>query len=75
MSTHPTRRSVLVAGALGAAALPAAAAWGASGASARPTTASGASAAPDDPAYDILVFSKTAGFRHDSIPDGIAALQ
>ncbi|MGP3972390.1 ThuA domain-containing protein, partial [Streptomyces sp. 6N223] len=42
---------------------------------ARPTTASGASAAPDDPAYDILVFSKTAGFRHDSIPDGIAALQ
>ncbi|WP_461020061.1 ThuA domain-containing protein [Streptomyces daliensis] len=23
----------------------------------------------------VLVFSKTAGFRHDSIPDGIAALQ
>ena len=23
----------------------------------------------------VLVFSKTAGFRHDSIPDGIAAIQ
>lgn len=27
------------------------------------------------PAYDVLVFSKTAGFRHDSIPEGIAAIQ
>ncbi|MER6826896.1 ThuA domain-containing protein [Streptosporangium sp. NPDC000563] len=27
-----------------------------------------------DPAYEVLVFSKTAGFRHDSIPAGIAAL-
>jgi PKD repeat protein/type 1 glutamine amidotransferase len=26
-------------------------------------------------AYSILVFSKTAGFRHDSIPAGIAAIQ
>src|ERR1043166_6644726 len=25
--------------------------------------------------YKVLVFSKTAGFRHDSIPNGIAALQ
>ncbi|GAA0991888.1 hypothetical protein GCM10009555_080010 [Acrocarpospora macrocephala] len=24
-----------------------------------------------DPAYQVLVFSKTAGFRHDSIPQGI----
>ncbi len=28
-----------------------------------------------DPAYQVLVFSKTAGFRHDSIPQGIAAIQ
>ena len=26
-------------------------------------------------AFDVLVFSKTAGFRHDSIPAGIAAIQ
>ncbi|GAA2360564.1 ThuA domain-containing protein [Dactylosporangium salmoneum] len=25
--------------------------------------------------FDVLVFSKTAGFRHDSIPAGIAAIQ
>ena len=28
-----------------------------------------------DPSYDVLVFSKTAGFRHDSIPAGIQALR
>ena len=28
-----------------------------------------------DPAYKVLVFSKTAGFRHDSIPQGITAIQ
>ncbi|MCC9152375.1 ThuA domain-containing protein [Streptomyces parvulus] len=28
-----------------------------------------------DPAYKILVFSKTAGFRHSSIDDGLAALR
>ncbi|MEV6960275.1 lectin [Streptomyces sp. NPDC051207] len=28
-----------------------------------------------DPAYRILVFSRTAGFRHSSIDDGIAALR
>jgi type 1 glutamine amidotransferase len=28
-----------------------------------------------DPAYKILVFSRTAGFRHDSIDEGIAALR
>ncbi|WP_093802803.1 ThuA domain-containing protein [Streptomyces sp. Wb2n-11] len=28
-----------------------------------------------DPAYKILVFSKTAGFRHGSIDDGLAALR
>lgn len=35
-----------------------------------PATA-GAAADP----YEVLVFSKTAGFRHDSIPTGIATLQ
>ncbi|GAA4070895.1 hypothetical protein GCM10022248_44100 [Nonomuraea soli] len=28
-----------------------------------------------DPAYQVLVFSKTAGFRHDSIPAGIQAIR
>lgn len=26
-------------------------------------------------AYDVLVFSETAGFRHDSIDEGIAAIK
>ena len=29
----------------------------------------------DDQHVAVLVFTKTAGFRHDSIPDGIAAIQ
>ncbi|GAA3413867.1 ThuA domain-containing protein [Streptosporangium vulgare] len=28
-----------------------------------------------DPAYQVLVFSKTAGFRHDSIPAGLQAIR
>ncbi|TYB52815.1 ThuA domain-containing protein, partial [Microbispora tritici] len=28
-----------------------------------------------DPAYKVLVFSKTAAFRHDSIPTGIQAIR
>ncbi len=28
-----------------------------------------------EPGFSVLVFSKTAGFRHDSIPDGIAAIE
>ncbi|GAA1023349.1 hypothetical protein Aple_084290 [Acrocarpospora pleiomorpha] len=36
-------------------------------------TASPADAA--DAPYDVLVFSKTAGFRHDSIPTGIQAIR
>ncbi|OEJ28396.1 glycosyl hydrolase [Streptomyces agglomeratus] len=32
-------------------------------------------AAATDPAYKILAFSKTAGFRHGSIDDGLAALR
>lgn len=31
--------------------------------------------APDRTAKRVLVFSKTAGFRHDAIPEGIAALK
>ncbi|MFF7857002.1 lectin [Streptomyces sp. NPDC007904] len=34
-----------------------------------------ADVAAADPAYRILVFSKTAGFRHSSIDDGIATLR
>jgi glucose/arabinose dehydrogenase/PKD repeat protein/type 1 glutamine amidotransferase len=29
----------------------------------------------EDPDYQVLVFSKTAGFRHDSIPAGIQAIR
>ncbi|WP_220503412.1 ThuA domain-containing protein, partial [Microbispora sp. H10885] len=37
------------------------------------TRAGAASAAAPD--FKVLVFSKTTGFRHDSIPEGIAAVQ
>ncbi|MGA5762068.1 ThuA domain-containing protein [Nonomuraea bangladeshensis] len=40
---------------------------------AAPASAEAATAA--EPAYKVLVFSKTTGFRHDSIPEGIAAVQ
>jgi type 1 glutamine amidotransferase len=33
------------------------------------------SAAETDPRFAVLVFSKTTGFRHDSIPQGIAAIK
>jgi type 1 glutamine amidotransferase len=33
------------------------------------------SASAADPAYKVLVFSKTAGFRHSSIPNGIQAVR
>ena len=32
-------------------------------------------AAQTEPRFVVLVFSKTSAFRHDSIPDGIAAIQ
>jgi type 1 glutamine amidotransferase len=35
----------------------------------------GASPVHADPSFRVLVFSRTTGFRHDSIPDGIAAIQ
>ncbi|KAA9372933.1 ThuA domain-containing protein, partial [Microbispora cellulosiformans] len=37
-----------------------------------PQTGAASAAAPD---FKVLVFSKTTGFRHDSIPEGIAAVQ
>ncbi|MER7458084.1 ThuA domain-containing protein [Micromonospora sp. NPDC126480] len=43
-------------------------------AQAAPAAAPAPAAAEDEP-FSILVFSKTAGFRHDSIPTGIAAIQ
>jgi type 1 glutamine amidotransferase len=35
----------------------------------------GAPASAADAPYDVLVFSKTAGFRHDAIPTGIQAIR
>ena len=35
----------------------------------------GIAAERGDPRFSVLVFSKTTGFRHDSIPQGIAALE
>jgi type 1 glutamine amidotransferase len=34
-----------------------------------------AAAVSADPRFTVLVFSKTTGFRHDSIPQGIAAIE
>ncbi|WP_329091393.1 ThuA domain-containing protein [Streptosporangium sp. NBC_01469] len=39
------------------------------------TKALASSANAADPDFKVLVFSKTSGFRHDSIPEGIAAVQ
>ena len=38
-------------------------------------TAGAARAESPEPAFSVLVFSKTAGYRHDSIPSGIAAIR
>ncbi|AZM49689.1 hypothetical protein DMB38_31430 [Streptomyces sp. WAC 06738] len=70
MSELPTRRTLL-GGALGVAALPVVTA---PGAAALPLPAPGPSAASGDP-YEVLVFSRTAGFRHDAIDEGITALR
>ncbi|TYC21298.1 DUF1349 domain-containing protein [Micromonospora sp. MP36] len=40
-----------------------------------PAAAAGTSTATAEPDFRALVFSKTAGFRHSSIPNGIAAIQ
>ncbi|WP_329107176.1 ThuA domain-containing protein [Micromonospora sp. NBC_01699] len=42
---------------------------------AAPSAAQAAPAAAAADPYSVLVFSKTAGFRHGSIPSGIAAIQ
>ena len=36
---------------------------------------SGIAEAQSEPRFAVLVFSKTTGFRHDSIPQGIAAIK
>ncbi|AZM45227.1 Crp/Fnr family transcriptional regulator [Streptomyces sp. WAC 06738] len=56
------------------ALLCAAAAVPAGGATAAPAPAPVSPAADQAAAFDVLVFSKTAGFRHDSIDEGVAAL-
>jgi type 1 glutamine amidotransferase len=40
-----------------------------------PSLGRSAGAQPVKPAFSVLVFSKTAGYRHDSIPQGIAAIK
>ncbi|MFE2060335.1 ThuA domain-containing protein [Streptomyces sp. NPDC059446] len=40
-----------------------------------PAPAGLSAAAAADPRYDVLVFSKTAGFRHSSIDEGVTALR
>ncbi|MEW2178716.1 ThuA domain-containing protein [Streptomyces sp. NPDC005406] len=63
-------------GLLGIAALPAAAATAAPEPAVLERPAPTAvKAAAADPAYDVLVFSRTAGFRHSSIDEGITALR
>ncbi|RST10271.1 DUF1080 domain-containing protein [Streptomyces sp. WAC05374] len=80
MRTTLTRAGCRLAAALlCVSALPAAQALGHQPAA--PPRASVREAAPEtaraaaDPAYRILAFSKTAGFRHSSIDDGLAALR
>ncbi|MGA6871121.1 ThuA domain-containing protein [Streptomyces pratensis] len=63
-------------GLLGVAALPATAATAVSEPSAlAPRVSAGARTSAADPAYDVLVFSRTAGFRHSSIDEGVTALR
>jgi type 1 glutamine amidotransferase len=68
-SRPPKRLALLAALGLSAAALLAAAAPAVN--AAPQPAARTAAAAP----YKVLVFSKTTGYRHDSIPAGIAAIQ
>src|SRR5438445_11821767 len=41
----------------------------------RSSTSAGAGPGATDAPYRVLVFTKTAGFRHDSIPAGIQAVR
>ncbi|ARQ68555.1 glycosyl hydrolase [Streptomyces marincola] len=82
---HRTRRTRLArrlaplaaCGLVCAAALPTALADGASSGEtpAAALPAAHTKGTGGDAAFDVLVFSKTAGFRHDSIEDGVAALR
>ncbi|MFF6908883.1 ThuA domain-containing protein [Streptomyces sp. NPDC012389] len=73
MSRRLTRLAGWAAcGLLAAAALPATVSTASVPSQEAPPVRASAAA---DPAYDVLVFSKTAGFRHDSIPAGITALR
>ncbi|MHA6764930.1 ThuA domain-containing protein [Streptacidiphilus sp. PAMC 29251] len=69
-SRHLRHLALLAACGLSAAAVLTATAPAVSAAP-RPAARSAAAAAP----FKVLVFSKTTGFRHDSIPAGIAAIQ
>ncbi|MFJ1930723.1 MULTISPECIES: ThuA domain-containing protein [unclassified Streptomyces] len=63
-------------GLLGVAALPAAVATATPEPAALDRSSSvPVTAAVADPAYDVLVFSRTVGFRHSSIDEGITALR
>ncbi|MCB7138002.1 ThuA domain-containing protein [Cellulosimicrobium marinum] len=68
------RRRTVAAVAAAAVALPLTLAT-ATSASAAPAPTTPVAAAADTAPFDLLVFSKTAGFRHGSIPAGIAAIQ
>ncbi len=73
------RRRTVAAVAAAAVALPLTLAT-ATSATAAPSSSSPIAAAPvaaaaETAPFDVLVFSKTAGFRHGSIPAGIAAIQ
>ncbi|MEU1489051.1 ThuA domain-containing protein [Streptomyces sp. NPDC005776] len=62
-------------GLLGVAVLPATAANAAPEPAALDRSAAAPTKAAADPAYDVLVFSRTAGFRHSSIDEGVTALR
>src|SRR5690606_5852547 len=70
-------RRTVAAAAAAAVALPLtiATAVSATAAPAGPVQAAPVVAAADTDPFDVLVFSKTGGFRHGSIPAGIAAIQ
>ncbi|MFJ9638689.1 ThuA domain-containing protein [Streptomyces sp. NPDC101178] len=76
MSRRLTRLASWAAcGLLAAATLPAAVSTAAAPGREASVVTSSVAAAAADPVYDVLVFSKTAGFRHDSIPAGVTALR
>ncbi|NJP33155.1 ThuA domain-containing protein [Micromonospora thermarum] len=76
--SRPRRARVPVTATLLTLGLAAATLVGVPAAQAAPAVQAAPVAAPEaaaDEPFSVLVFSKTAGFRHDSIPTGIAAIQ